>query len=139
MKRGKFIWLASTGVGMCLIPSSLYYIAPEVKKYAVSILKRELYYLKLDPEGVRKYVEDYFDAIGNDTVSKLKWKMLYYFRADWRTSDRIKELMKYFLLSSDFFINRTDENKIVNYLGLFNSYRSPIPNPYSFVIYSPGS
>lgn len=137
MKRRTFITLAGVATGMCIIPPSLYFIAPGVKKYAVLILKKELDYLKLEPEGVNRYVEDYFKATGNDLLSTLKWKTLYYLNSGWEKSDRITDLMKYYLLSSDFFINKTDESKTVNYLGLFNSYHSPVPNPYSFVLYPP--
>jgi hypothetical protein len=137
MVRRKFIALTGVGVGMCVIPASLYFVAPDVKKFAVLVLKRELFYLKLESGGVLKYVDDYFKAIGNDIVSTLKWKILYYSNANWERSDRIRDLVKYYLLSSDFFIHKTDESKLVNYLGLFNSYKSPIPNPYSFILYPP--
>ncbi len=128
-----------TGVaaGVCIIPPSLYFIAPELKTYAKKVLEKELFYLKLEPEGVSRYIDDYFRNNGNDTVSVLKWKALYYLKSNWKKSDRIRDLIKYYLLSSDFFINKTDETKVVNYLGLFNSYKSPIPNPYSFVLYPP--
>lgn len=122
---------------MFFIPPSLYFIAPGLKKYATLVLKKELYYLKLEPKGLEKYIEDYFNATGNDTISTLKWKVLYYKNAGWKDSSRISELIKYYLLSSDFFINKTDEGKVVHYLGLFNSYKSPVPNPYSFVLYPP--
>lgn len=101
------------------------------------ILKKELSYLKLEPEGLEKYVDDYFKATGNDVLSSVKWKTLYYLKSDWKKSDRIADLVKYYLLSSDFFIHRTDESKEVHYLGLFNSYKSPVPNPYSYVLYPP--
>lgn len=129
--------MAGVGAGMFITPASLYFIAPGLKKYATLVLKKELYYLKLEPEGVSTYVNDYFKAIGNDMVSTIKWKILYYSNSNWEKSDRIRDLIKYYLLSSDFFINKTDESKPVNYLGFFNSYKSPMPNPYSFVLYPP--
>lgn len=135
MERRNFIRLVGVGTGMCFIPPSLYFLAPGIKTYAESILKKELSYLKLEPAGVRKYIDDYFQATGNDTLSVLKWKVLYYLNSSWDKSDRIRDLLKYYLLSSDFFINKTDEKKEVHYLGLFNSYKSPVPNPYSFVLY----
>jgi len=101
------------------------------------VLKKELYYLKLEPKGVERYIEDYFNATGNNMVSTLKWKVLFYKNAGWENSSHISDLIKYYLLSSDFFINKTDESKLVNYLGLFNSYKSPFPNPYSYVLYPP--
>ncbi|MBB5436366.1 hypothetical protein HDC92_000030 [Pedobacter sp. AK017] len=137
MERRKFITLTGVGVGLCIIPASLYVIGSDLKTYAALILKKELFYLKLEPKGFSVYIEDYFKFIKNDTVATLKWKILYYTNANWEKSDSIRDLIKYYLLSSDFFINKTDESKTVNYLGLFNSYKSPIPNPYSFVLYPP--
>lgn len=122
---------------MTLIPPTLYFLAPEVKIYAVNILKRELFYLKFQPKELEQYVEDYFQSSANDTLATLKWKVMYYLRLSYEDSDRIYTLIKYFLLSSDFFINKMDESKEVRYLGLFNSYLSPVPNPYSFVLYPP--
>ena len=137
MERRSFIKLAGVAAGMCVIPPSLYFIAPGLKKYATLVLKKELYYLKLEPKGVERYIEDYFNATGNNMVSTLKWKVLFYKNAGWENSSHISDLIKYYLLSSDFFINKTDESKLVNYLGLFNSYKSPFPNPYSYVLYPP--
>lgn len=129
--------LTGVGVGLCIVPASLYIISSDLKKSAALILKRELHYLKLEPAGFSAYIEDYFKSIGNDTVATLKWKVLYYTKTSWEKSDSVRDLIKYYLLSSDFFINKTDESKVVNYLGMFNSYKSPVPNPYSFVLYPP--
>lgn len=124
---------------MCIIPASVYFVGANLKSYVENILKKELFYLNLEPDGVSNYIDDYFKKIGNDTVSSLKWKILYYSNSNWENSGRIYDLVKYYLLSSDFFINKTDENKTVNYLGLFNSYKSPMPNPYSFILYPPNT
>lgn len=128
---------AGTGIGMSLIPPSLYFIAPDVKKYAKKILARELNYLRLEANSIPTFVEEYFQSISNDTISAVKWKILYYKRADTESSDRINDLVKYFLLSTDFFIYKTEEKRTINYLGLFNYYKSPVPNPFSFLIYPP--
>lgn len=135
MERRTFIALAGVGVGLCIVPPSLYYIAPGTQEYALEIIKKELYYLKITPGSAEKYVTAYFLRMGNDTVSTLKWKTTYYLRLNYEKSDRVRDLIKYFLLSTDFFINKTDESKTVNYLGLYSPYTSPIPNPYSFIIY----
>jgi hypothetical protein len=137
MKRRQFITLAGVATGMVLIPPALYFISPEEKKYAAQLIENELYYLKLAPGSVVNYVDDYFHATGNDMVSALKWKTLYYLKYNWEKSDKIKDLIKYFLLSSDFFINKTDEHKTVHYLGLYSPYTSPLANPYSFALYPP--
>jgi hypothetical protein len=137
MERRKFIRLVGVGTGMVIVPPGLYFVAPGVKAYAELILKKELFYLKMEPKGLKQYIEDYFAATGNNLLSTIKWKMLYFMNAGWEKSDRISDLMKYYLLSSDFFIHKMDESKEVHYLGLFNSYKSPMPNPYSFILYPP--
>jgi len=139
MKRRTFITLAGVGAGLCIVPPSLYYVAPGTHEYALKLIKKELYYLNITPGSAEKYVEDYFNKLGNDTVSTLKWKTTYYLRLNYEKSERIRDLIKYFLLSSDFFIHKTDESKPVNYLGLYSPYTSPIPNPYSFIIYPPAT
>jgi len=135
VKRRSFIRLAGIGAGICVIPPSLYLVAPELNQFAIKMLKEELTYLKIAPGSIEKYVADYFAATGNDLVSKIKWKATYYLKLNYEKSDRVRDLIKYFLLSTDFFINKTDESKVVNYLKLYSPYKSPIPNPYSFLIY----
>lgn len=139
MERRRFILLAGVGAGMCLIPPSLYFIAPGVKRYAANAIEKEFHYLKFAPGTVGRYVDDYFASNANNTMENLRWKVIYYTRISYEKSDRLKDLLKYFLLSTDFFINKTDESKVVNYLGKYSPYLSPIPNPYSFIIYPPNS
>lgn len=122
---------------MVLIPPAIYFIAPEVKSYAAKLIEDELSYLQLSSGSTEKFVIDYFNATGNDILSKMKWKTLYYLGYNWEKSDRIRDLIKYFLLSSDFFINKMDESKPVNYIGIYNPYTSPLSNPYSFILYPP--
>lgn len=139
MDRRKFILLSGIGAGMVIIPSSLYYVSPGVKQYAAKVIEKELNYLKLESGSVGKYVDDYFQATGNNMVSTLKWKMLYYLRYNWEESTAIYDLVKYYLLSTDFFIHKMDENREIHYLGLYSPYKSPVPNPYSFIIYPPSA
>jgi hypothetical protein len=137
LKRRNFILLAGIGTGTLLLPPALYFLAPGVKVYAKSLIEKELSYLKLRPVEIEQFVDDYFKASANDTLSTIKWKMIYSLKMNKESSARIFDLIKYFLLSSDFFINKMDESKEIRYLGLFNSYTSPMPNPYSYVIYPP--
>lgn len=135
MKRRRFLLLTGLAAGSVVVPASLYLLSPGIKQYAQLLIERELNYLKLEPGSVSRYVEDYFNATGNNLVSRLKWKTMYYLNFNWEKSDQILELIKYYLLSSDFFINKTDERKTVHYLGLYSPYKSPVPNPFSFVLY----
>lgn len=127
------------GAGGLALPTGLYLLSPDVNVYAVSLIKRELNYLKLEPGSVEAYVADYFVNMKHDLVSKLKWKTIYYLHISPEKSTVFFELVKYYLLSSNFFINKTDENKVVKYLGLYSPYKSPVPNPFSFVLYPPAT
>lgn len=118
-----------------MLPPALYLSSPSIKKYAAELIFKELHYLKLDHAGVYQYVTDYFGTSSNNTIANLRWKTFYYIGLGPYSSNQIFEMIKYYLLSSDFFINKTNERKIVNYLGLYSPYRSPVPNPYSFVLY----
>jgi hypothetical protein len=136
MKRRKFLLWTGIGVGAIILPSSLYVVSGSIKKYAVLLIERQLDYLKLEPGSVAKYVDDYFKD-DNQTAARLKWKTIYYLHIHWERSDQLKELIKYYLLSSDFFINKMDESKTVRYLGLYSPYKSPLPNPFSYILYPP--
>lgn len=134
MNRRNFILLSSIGVGMVAIPPSLYFLSPKTKEYAINLIKAELSYLKLEPVGLNNYIDDYFKNTSNDIMSNIRWKIFYYLNFDSNKSNIINDLLKNYLLSSDFFLNQMDVSKTVNYLGMFNPYTSPIPNPYSYIL-----
>lgn len=125
--------------GSVALPASLYFLSPAINEHAVLLIKRELYYLKLEEGSVERYITDYFKNANNDLMTKLKWKTMYFMRIKPEQSTTFFELVKYYLLSTDFFINRADESKEVKYLGLYSPYKSPVPNPFSFAIYPPNT
>ncbi|MBC8986433.1 hypothetical protein H9X96_11655 [Pedobacter sp. N36a] len=137
MKRRKFLLLTGLASGSILIPPTLYFVSPGVKQFAALLIEREFKYLKLEPGSVAHYVDDYFAAGGNHIMTNLRWKTMYYLNMNWEDSNLIFELIRTFLLSSDFFIHKTDETRIVRYIGLYNPYKSPVPNPFSYLLYPP--
>jgi len=137
MERRKFLVLAGVGAGMCLLSPAVYFIAPDTKEFAVKLILKEFYYLKIVPGSVERYVDDFIESNGNDLVSRLKWKTTYYLKLSYHQSDRMRDLFRYFILSTDFFINKTDETKEVHYLGMYSPYLNAVTNPYSFIIYPP--
>jgi hypothetical protein len=137
MKRRKFLILSAAGTCSLLIPASLYVSSGSVKYYAILVIKKQLDYLMLEEGSVESFVNDYFEYSKNDIVNRLKWKTMYYLNIGPQKSNLILELVKYYLLSSSFFINRADEHILVKYLGLYSPYKSPLPNPFSFIIYPP--
>ncbi|MFT3903267.1 MAG: hypothetical protein QM727_08835 [Niabella sp.] len=127
--------LAGLAGGAVLLPTGMYWLSPSKKEFAVKTIQKELSYLKLDMEGVRQFVNDYFSGEPFSFSDTLKWKSYYFLRAGVSKSSNVFELVRAYLLSSDFFLHKTDESKVVKYLGLFNPYKSPAPNPYSYVLY----
>jgi len=136
MNRRKFLILSGVAVGGVAIPASIFFVSGTIKNYAVLFIEKELSYLKLEPGSVVKYVNDHFDET-NNLVDRVKWKAMYYLGVTWKSSDQILELIKYYLLSTDFFINKMDESKMVKYLGLYSPYKSPVPNPFAYTLYPP--
>jgi len=137
MNRRKFLVLTGVATGAVIIPASVYFITGSVSEYAVLIIKKQLDYLKLEHGSVEQYVNDYFHN-SNNAVMRMKWKSIYYLNISWERSNTLMELIKNFLLSTDFFINKMDESKVVKYLGLYSPYKSPVPNPFAYTLYPPG-
>ncbi|WP_421943918.1 hypothetical protein [Pedobacter sp.] len=136
MNRKKFLIIAGVSTGSLIVPSGIYFVSGSVKKYAALLIKKQLSYLKLETNSVETYVEDYFQG-NNDLMAKLRWKTMYYLGITWENSNTLKDLIKYYLLSTDFFINKMDESKNVKYLGLYSPYKSPVPNPFAYTLYPP--
>lgn len=128
--------LAGVGTGSIVIPASIYFFTGTLNRYAVLLILKELNYLKLESGSVEQYVTDYFQN-SNNAVMKMKLKSTYYLNISWESSNTLKEIIKYFLLSTDFFINKMDESKTVKYLGLYSPYKSPVPNPFAYTLYPP--
>ncbi len=127
--------MAGIGTGLLILPPALYIASPSLRKYAGKLIREELQYLKLEPAGVDQYVNDYFNTSANNAMTNLRWKAFYYLGVNAERSGQIFELIKFYLLSTDFFIHKMDESKTVNYLGFYSPYKSPVPNPYSFLLY----
>ncbi|MFC4210491.1 hypothetical protein ACFOWA_04825 [Pedobacter lithocola] len=134
MERRSFLLLSGVLVGMVAIPPSLYFVSPSIKKYAARLIEKELSYLKLDKEGLNNYINDYFTSGANNIMANVKWKVLYYGRSNSNNSNNVNDLLRYYLLSTDFFLNQMNVEKTVKYLGIFDPYKSPIANPFSYIL-----
>ncbi|RNL52581.1 hypothetical protein [Pedobacter jejuensis] len=134
MERRSFLLLSGVLVGMVAIPPSLYFVSPGIKKYAAKLIEKELSYLKLDKEGLNNYINDYFKNASNNVMANVKWKVLYYGRSNSNSSNNVNDLLRYYLLSTDFFLNQMNVEKTVKYLGIFDPYKSPVANPFSYIL-----
>lgn len=136
MKRRRFLTFAGIGSALLLLPS-IGLLSTSVNKATVGIIMKELDYLKLDKTGVEKYVEDYYKLVHLNFFSQMKWKFFYFLKIDAENSNSIKDVVSYYLLSTDFFYNKMDESQEVKYLGFYNPYKTPCGRPFSFVFYPP--
>lgn len=129
--------MAAIGSLVVALPASVFFAVKSAEDIAFNLIKDELHYLKLDEDGVRKYVQDYLRRDNPGLVSQLRWRSYYLLNFSSADSDNIRYLVSYYLLSSNFFINKMDESKTVNYIGLDHQYTSPCSSHFSHRIYSP--
>ncbi len=124
--------LAGAGTALVVIPS-LSYMAISYEKAAKGLILNELDYLKLDEKGVNQFVRDYTkDQSAN---YQIKIRSLYLIQAKADQYKVVDDLVKDYLLSTDFFRNKMNESKIVKYQGLYDPYKTPCANPFSFIYY----
>ncbi|HMR83903.1 MAG TPA: hypothetical protein PKE30_12265 [Niabella sp.] len=134
MKRRKLLKiLGSVAGGAILVPSGLYLTTPGIKYFAEKIIYRHLGYLKLDPGGVSQYVEDYFKGMPDSFTNTIRWKSYYYLNIKTKDSINIYQLIRCYLLSSDFFQYKMDTKRTIKYAGLYDPYKSPVANPFSYI------
>ncbi len=105
-----------------------------------AVVRKKLGYLKLDPEGLRRFAGDLAERrlISRSRLRVLRAAGPLYMRlaldgdnflahAVLHGEERITTL---YLLSSDFFINQADESRTVRYLGYYDPLRA-CANPFA--------
>ena len=133
MRRRNFLKLAAAGTAAGVALPAGWYKATSLQQAAAGIITRELSYLKLEPKGVRQFVDEYFkDPMSQFPSTKVK---LYYFLHTGVEQSMVADMTSKYLLSSDFFINKMDENRTVQFQRFYNPYRSPCANPFSSLHY----
>lgn len=132
MNRRFFLKLTGAGAAMVVLPG-MGFVYASYHQAAKGLILNELDYLNLDEEGVAHFVQDY--AKGKSDNYLLKIRGLYMLRSSAGKSKIVEELVKDYLLSTDFFRNRMDESKTVKYLGLYDPYKTPCANPFSAAYY----
>jgi hypothetical protein len=109
----------------------------------VSLLRRRLSFLQLDEAGLKAFAHDYLGVLlaKRPTWNRWKYHFLSVFSKSitrWNTStdkrtrsERIVDNMAAtYLLSSDFFLNKADQSRVVSYLSLYDPMR-PCGNPFA--------
>ena len=127
MKRRTFVLSTAAGV-LGLV--SLRYGLSKPESAIAKVLYKRLPYLKLDEAGVRRFAAD---VCARDVISNFRLDMLdsagpLYTGIAMSPDGRIGSTLRHgedrvvtqYLISSDFFINGADINRIVLYRGYFN-------------------
>lgn len=133
MKRRQFITIAAIG-GVVSGLASLKFITHPFESVAKGIIKSELNYLKLDEDGLDRFVADYSRL--KDRNYKLTMKGYSLFGINSSRSGKVHQLVSAYLLSSDFFQNKMDETRTIKYIGLYDPYSRPCSHPFSHVHYA---
>jgi hypothetical protein len=129
-----------TGLGTALVAVPTFgFLSTSSREAAVDIILNELNYLKIDRREVERFVADFYQNIkrNKELYTQFRLKALSLFKVKAEDSDMVELLSRNFISSTDFFINKMDESKPVRYLGIYNAYRTPCANPFSFVYYPP--
>lgn len=116
-----------------------------VEAKIVAVLRRRLDFLELDPDGLHTFARDQVRAVLDKrlpTWNRLRYHfvstvapsfMRYYRSADTRSRITRAEdsLVSTFLLSSDFFLNGSDESRLVRYVAFYNPLRPCTGDPFA--------
>ena len=127
MNRRKLI-IGSIVAAVAVVGARLGLASPE--DAVMRILHKRLDYLKLDPDGVRRFAADVQKKkfISRFRLSVIDFSGPLYSDSNVSPDGRFGTLLRYgedhvvtqFLISSDFFINGADTGRVVKYRGWFN-------------------
>jgi len=132
--------IAVAGFGLL----GLWQIGPAAIRTVIeSVLRRRLEFLRLDEDGVQAFAKDQTDRIFAKRVSlgRIRYHVVatvgssfkrFERSTDKRSSSRRTEdfLVSTYLLSTDFFLNGSDETHTVRYLGYYDPLH-PCGNPFA--------
>ena len=128
MKRRTFLTVAGIGGALGLF-TSFKFITTSFEDAAAALIRDELSFLNLDPEGVRNFVRAY--AENRDRNYKLTMKGYNMLGISASQSGKIHQLVSSYMLSSDFFVHKMDESRVIKYVAFYNPYSRPCSHPFS--------
>lgn len=128
MKRRKFLTIAGLGALIGAVASDKFMTAT-FESSTARLIKEELAFLQLDDEGVRAFTRDY--AKLKHKEFKVIVKGYSFLGIGSSLSGKVHHIVSTYLLSSDFFINKMDEKRVIKYVALYDPYRRPCVHPFS--------
>ena len=128
MKRRKFLTIAGLGALIGAVGSDKF-MATTFETSTARLIKEELAFLQLDDDGVRAFTRDYAKLKRNEF--KVIVKGYSFLGISSSQSGKIHHIVSTYLLSSDFFINKMDEKRVIKYVALYDPYRRPCVHPFS--------
>ena len=136
MNRRSFLTIAGIG-GVVAAFATGKFFTTSFEQAAEDLIKAELHFLQLDGQGVKDFVKEYSKI--NDRRYKLIVKGYSLAGISTSQSGKVHQLVSSYLLSSDFFRNNMNENKVIRYVGLYDPYIRPCSHPFSHLRYQEGT
>lgn len=130
MKRRKFLTIAGIG-GVIAALASVKFLSTTFESSVAGLIRDELAFLSLDEQGLKKFAEDY--ARTASRKFKIIVKGYDFLGIGASQSGKIHHIVSTYLLSSDFFINKMDETRVIKYIALFDPYLRPCAHPFSYL------
>lgn len=130
----KRTFLAVLGIGGVFASLAVVRVGDGSTEAAVArLIRQELDFLDLDEPGLREFAL----AFTQDASPRyrLTLKGFAWLGIDSNRSGRVADVVRTYLLSTDFFTHRMDEGRTVRYVGFYNPYKMPCLNPFSSFVH----
>lgn len=142
MKRRTFI---KTGIILASLGLLSLLTIPSFKNTVIKLLKKDTAQLKIDPDGIEKFMREANKEQFWIKFSRGKKILIVLFTYVGVFKSLLPFYNKYvqyrgqisghFLLSTDFFMQKMDVTKPIQYRQFYNPYKQPCYNPFSPSIY----
>lgn len=143
--RRKFLWYSLLSAGGLVMGAEYVNQMTHFEKVISNILVKGLEGMKVDPSEIEKYARDLTKTKAlNISFANTQLISMYHtytiepflFPFNKRYSRLRRDIVTNFLLSTDFFINKMDEQKEIKYTGaIYDIYRTACANPFSGLYY----
>src|SRR5687768_12908881 len=128
MKRRKFLTIAGIGATLAAVASGKF-LTTSFDRSIEILIREELDFMKLDEEGVKRFAKEYSKTKSRNF--RFTIRAYNYLGITASRSGKIHQLITQYLLSTDFFINKMDESRLIKYVGFYNPYTRPCVHPFS--------